>query len=440
MYYFKVFIKSRIYLLNILIWCLFFTGINSIADIIPYGNGAWVYDTSYHSDGAKGPVIPGLFISDINTYNTRFAKSEGNRINQLFVYGGDIENEADAKTLKYNKFSSIYYYPVQNVGKNKTWTESEKLLLQKGASGFRSTQAYTPGKQFFYGKNATPLVIDHTGIEGVYYKILVIDGRVDKGGYLQGLNIMTESESRGLAQKVARIICADNSIDGVQFDIEPFSFTEEKGGKKGTGQKFFYQELSKCFAGWYTKDYKKIHGINKFGKKYDSSADLIGAVNRKHPFGRFFSVFTFADSVTDEVIDVYKKFGNFYIIDSLYDLEDVPGAKSPTTPKNFKKLVQNEIAKMKEKKIPYQFAVPAAASCHEFESCNGVKNKFINSQLDYIKIAMQEINPGRLKKEDTNFKGIAIWSWNSAMWWNGNKLEPSKPDKNVLKFLGRNLE
>ncbi len=95
---------------------------------------------------------------------------------------------------------------------------------------------------------------------------------------------------------------------------------------------------------------------------------------------------------------------------------------------------------MKEKKIPYQFAVPAAASCHEFESCNGVKNKFINSQLDYIKIAMQEINPGRLKKEDTNFKGIAIWSWNSAMWWNGNKLEPSKPDKNVLKFLGRNLE
>jgi hypothetical protein len=429
-----------IILINILIWCFLFTGVDSMADIIPYGNGAWVYDASYSSDGTKGPVIPGLFVSDINTYNTKIAKSEGNRINQLFVYGGDIENEAVRKTLKYNDFSTIYYYPVQSLGKNKSWTDSENIFLQKGASGFRSTQAYTPKKQFFYGKNTSPLVLDNTGIEGVHYKILVIDGRVDKGGYLQGLNIMTEPESRGLARKVARIICADSSIDGVQFDIEPFSFSGEKGGKKGSGQKFFYQELAKCFAGWYAKKYKNVHGINKLGAKYDSSADLIGAVSRKHPNGRFFSVFTFADSVTDEVIDVYKKFGNFYVIDSLYDLEDVPGAKKPTTPESYKKLVQDEIDNMKEKKIPYQFAIPAAASCHEFESCNGIKNTSINSQLDYIEIVMKEINPGKLKKEDNNFKGIAIWSWNSAMWWNGNKLEPSKPGKNVLKFLGKYLE
>ena len=411
----------------------------SLGNQIPYGNGAWVYDTVYNSDSTKGAIKPGLFVEDINIYNTKFASFEANQINQIFVYGGDLENGKNRKMLNFSDYSAVYYYPPQNIGKDKEWKDWENILLKKGACGFRSVQAYVPKNQFLYGKGNAPLVLDNTGIDGVNYKIIVIDGRVDKGGYLQGLNLMTEPEARGLARKVAGTICADNSIDGIQFDIEPFSFNGGKGGENGDGQKFFYQEMAKCLAGWHSNSYENSKEINRYGEEYDSNADPIGAVNKKHPYGRFFSVFTFSDSVSDEVVDVYKKFGNFYIIDSLYDLENSPGAKTPTTPEKFKKLVRNEIDKIRTKGIPYQFAIPAAASCHEFESSNGIKNHNIDTQLDYVRIVMQEIKPGKLKKEDPYFKGIALWSWNSAMWWNGNKLEPAKPAENVLKYLGKNI-
>ena len=409
------------------------------AEIIPYGNGAWVYDTTYKSDGSKGPLKPGLFVKDINDYNLKIASCKENQINQIFAYGGDIENSVDKKSLAKYDNSNIYYYPPQTIGKNKNWQHWSETFVRKGASGFASSQAYTPKQQFFYGENNDPLVTDKTGIDGVNYKILVIDGRVDSGGYLRGLNIMSEDEARGLAQKVAMTICADNSVDGVQFDIEPFSFKGGKGGKVGEGQKYFYQEIAKCFAGWFSKEYGKVKGINRFGKEYDLSADLINAVNKKHPYGRFFSVFSFSDMVTPDVLEVYDRFENFYIIDSLYDLENVPAAQQATSVENFRENIKKEIQKMKKKGIPYQFAIPAAASCHEFESCDGRKNSNINSQLDYVKAAVEEIQPGQLRKKDRNFKGIAIWSWTSSMWWNKHKLEPAKPPIDVLQYLGKNI-
>lgn len=404
------------------------------SDSIPYGNGAWVYDATYKENGKKGPTVPGVFKNQLSIYNTKYAKNNNSKINQVFVYGGDIE--IDDEGNKPNN-TDIYYYP-QNTQSGNSWKQADLNFLIKGTSGFVSAQAYQPKDQFLYGKNNSPLLTDKTGIDGVNYKILVIDGRVDNEGYLQRLNTMKETQARGLARKVARTICADNSIDGIQFDIEPFSFTG-KGGKSGNGQKYFYQELAKCFAGWYTEKYSVVSGINKYGKNYNHKYDLINAVNKKHPYGRFFSVFTFADSVTPDVINIYRKFGNFYIIDSLYDLENIPGASQPTSLSKYEGLVQKEIKKMRNKKIAYQFAIPAAASCHEFESCDGMINKNINSQLEYVKIALDKIAPQKLRSIDKYFKGIAVWSWNTQMWWNGHKLEPAKPNNKILEYLGQSL-
>lgn len=403
----------------------------SASDIIPYGNAAWIYDGTYDNSGKKGPLKPGLFASSLNSFNDN--AGAGHEITQLFIYGGDVEcpssEEITSNPDVLNNSNSTYYnyYPKDFTSKPLTWdkyTQGNKV-----ASSFSSSQIYAPGKQFPQ-KDGSYLVTDLSGIRKAVYKILVIDGDVSFGGYAQGLNKMTETQARAFADKVSIAVCSDQSIDGVQFDIEPFSFTGEGGALSGNGQKYFYQQIAKNFAGWFGREYSSAKGINS-----DLSSDPIHAVSIKHPNGRFLSIFASANKATQDVKDIYVRFGNFYFIVSLYDLDSTPGGQL-TEPEKYKKLITSQIEKINDCSIPYQLAIPGAASVHEFESADGKPSGV--KQLDYVKIVFEVIDSLEIRN-NPNFKGIAIWSWNQAIWWKGHKFEPSSPPKDVISYLQKNL-
>ena len=52
---------------------------------------------------------------------------------------------------------------------------------------------------------------------------------IENNDYLDGLNIMGQTDASALADFVAKKICADDNISGVQFDLEPFELTGNSG-------------------------------------------------------------------------------------------------------------------------------------------------------------------------------------------------------------------
>lgn len=380
---------------------------------IPFGNGAWLYDGTYSSSGEKQPPKAGLFVNSLTAYNN--TATEGHRITQPFAYGGDIEmycqgsGESQVGDACSPNNLLVIYYPAGTISKSKNdWGYFPAVL---GDSGYASVQQYS---HVPYVKN----------------NVAVIDGRVDNGitgiyDYLDHLNTLGKTDAEHFADKVAYTLCADDSLRGIQFDIEPFSFTGKGGTFAGTGQKYFYDQIAKDFAGYHDGD---------------SSNDSFHCVDKKNPDGRFFSVFTFSKSITPEVAATLTKYHNGMVVDSLYDLGEKPGG-SYNTVAEFKALAAKEIADMQaisqQYNLAYQFAIPVSASAHEFETKAGVSTG--QKQMDYVTAAIEAIQPDQLKQSDPNFKGVDVWAWNQAMWWGGNQYTPSKPSNAVLDYLKNTL-
>lgn len=408
------------------------TNSKSNKSIIPYGNGAWIYDKIWSGDLPDGTITvkknhikPGLFRDAITEYNN---KATGFPITQVFPYGGDIEmycrGSGESKTSDAcNKDSLLITFPGSDLTKNGVYKGDHFV-------GLKSFKAYL-------------------GIPKVEQNIVVIDGRVDniKEGeydYLDYLNKLDNDEAKLFADIISKAICGNDKVDGVQFDVEPFSFTGEGGSVTGAGQKYLYTQITKNFAGW------NGHADDVTGINPDPSTDPLGCVSENHPNGRIFSVFTFAKAVTDEVKEVFLRHGNGYIVDSLYDLGKLPGGQLNSI-YNFTKYAAQEIKDIKATGVPYQFAIPLAASAHEFETKDvtppigigeGNQTKDVTppgigegNQIEYVRAVMNLINPTTLQAEDPNFKGINIWSWNQKMFWHGDEYTPASPPQNTLDFL-----
>ena len=377
--------------------------------IIPKGNGAWVYDETYNAQGTRINPKAGLFVDALKQYNA--GASDEHKINQIFSYGGNLEmycsgsGESNLTTQCGPNQFLILFYPPQNISKkNNDW---DYYMRNIGDSGYASLEQYKDVDQSNH--------------------VITIDGRVDNTklgiyDYLDHFNTLSKTDAAHFADKVAKNICANNDIDGVQFDIEPFSFTGKGGTYAGSGQKYFYSQLAKDFAGYYANPNDPA-GINP-----DISTDPLHCINAKHPNGRFFSTFTFSQYVTPEVIEAFKHHNNGMVVDSLYDLSNTPGG-TLTSVSEFSKLVSNELQAIKSKGIAYQLAIPAAASAHEFGGIH---------QIDYVKTAIGLINQAGIRN-DENFKGIAVWGWTQQMWWNGIKLTPASPDTATIKYLQNHL-
>lgn len=179
--------------------------------IIPYGNGTWVYDGTYDNAGSKLAPEAGLFIDQLTQYNK--SASDSHKITQLFAYGGDIEMYCRGSGGSSKKDACtpnallLVYYPPSSVSKgNNNWGYWANQL---GDRGFSSQQSYLQ-------------------VPGVNQHIADIDGRVDNTkedvyDYLDHLNDMSPADAANFADKVAKSICADASVDGVQFDIRVLS-------------------------------------------------------------------------------------------------------------------------------------------------------------------------------------------------------------------------
>jgi hypothetical protein len=387
--------------------------------IIPYGYGTWVYDKIYSTpvpgDGTieikpGNFVKPGLFKDAITAWNQ---KATGFPYTQVYSYGGDIE--------MYCRGSG----------------ESDKTDPCIKANGFKSDKGLEDGFVVTFPGDDKDQHIGLKSLEGylnipkVAQNILIIDGRMDNKiegeyDYLDYFNALEKDEAEAFADKVSNNICGNDSVDGVQFDVEPFSFTGDGGSVAGAGQKYFYYQIAKNFAGW--------NGHSGDNTGINTGGDALGCVNANHPNGRFFSIFTFAKSITPDVIKMLTQYGNGCVMDSLYDLGPLPGGQLNSVD-DFKKYAAQEIKDMQALNVPYQFAIPAAASAHEFETKAGQIAAGAGNQIKYVQAVMELIKPEALKIQDPNFKGIGIWSWNQKMYWHGDEYTPASPSDEIMSYL-----
>ena len=379
-------------------------------DIIPYGYGTWVYDQEYDGNISEGSISlkngkvnvkPGLFKDAITEWNQ---KATGFPYTQIFSYGGDIE---------------IY---CRGSG------QSDQTAPCTKANGYVSppTKDLTDGFIVTFPGNDKDHQISLKSFEGylnipkVAQHILIIDGHVDlpvkteeeqEEEYLNHINTLPADEAQYFADKVSKAICSNNDVAGVQFDIEPFSFTGEGGTVQGSGQQYFYTQIAKNFA-----------------------STEFGCVNTDHPNGRIFSIFTFAKAITPDVKTMLTQYGNGYVMDSLYDLGPKPGGELNSV-EDFKKYAKQEIQDMKALGVPYQFAIPAAASAHEFETRAGKDAAGAGNQIEYVKSVIELIKENVLN--DPNFKGIGVWSYNQKMYWpkGGDEYTPASPSEESMNYL-----
>ena len=354
----------------------------------PRGNGTWVYDATFPNGPAGEPFVePGLWRDALDAYNER--ASSGHRLDQIFSYGGDLEMECDGGSDCTPNKMHVYYYPPTAQNPNRTF-------LETGASGFVSTQAYAEAR-------------------GETTVIPIFDGRFDSGGYLQEFETLSEAQARTYADIFARTVCADPAVPGVQLDLEPFDITED-------AQAFFYDQLATNLAG----ANPELESI--FRCKTDA-----------YPKGRFFSVFTFANQITPELGAIFTRHGNGYVIISLYDLG--PGSATVASdPDAYQGYVENEIARTVSNSVaaggvPFQLAIPAAASTKEFESYRGTPSGY--TQLAYVEKALDAIDASGVRDREA-FLGVAVWGWSRYMAWPAHTdgiFEPGSPPTEVLSVL-----
>lgn len=247
---------------------------------------------------------------------------------------------------------------------------------------------------------------------GGYQVVPMVDGRVD-GAELSTFNQLKAKDAALFADIVTeKLFTKDNRIPGAQFDVEPFDITQE-------GQENFYRQIAKNFA----------------------STDF-NCKNDIFPFGRYFSVFTFASRVNATLAEIFNQYQNGFVIDSLYDLE---GETPPNSLDQYRRLVDREIKSMMEKartyNIKYQFGIPASASTREYESVNGVSTG--NNQIDYVKIALDAIDRNGVRN-DPNFMGVNVWGFCHSIHFKPspgkiNFYQPNIPQEETLHYLSKRL-
>ncbi|MDG2306814.1 MAG: hypothetical protein P8R42_19645 [Candidatus Binatia bacterium] len=362
------------------------------SDFPPRGNGAWVYDARF-LDGPAGQPYgqAGLWVDTLRAYNETAA--DGSGLDQVFSYGGDLEMEC----LGYDDCTSskmhVYYYPP-------TSGNPSRSFVSVGNSGFQATQAYA--------RVANDALV-----------IPVFDGRFDGDGYLKQFHTLNEQQARTYADIFARTVCADPRIAGVQLDLEPFDLGVP-------AQAYFYDQIAKNLAG-----------------KNQEIEEVLGCVSERFPDGRFFSVFTFAGSITPQLGEMFTRYGNGYLVLSLYDLGP-GGAGVASDPLAYGRHVANELDAARRNSslasnVPFQLAIPAAASTKEFESYNGRFSGF--SQVEYVEAALDAIDASGVR-EDEHFLGMALWGFSRFMAYpphTANTFEPSSPPSAVQAVLAGRL-
>ncbi|HYW02997.1 MAG TPA: hypothetical protein VFA86_03565 [Gammaproteobacteria bacterium] len=355
----------------------------------PRANAVWVYD---QSGTGNHHVDPGRWVDALNAYNRE--AGTGHRISMIYSYAGDLE---------------MYCQEAGNGAPACPDPGDLVVTYRPHGAAHRSAAAYREG-------------IDTGGGQPVMVAP-VIDGSI-RGHYrgsLRGFDRLSPAQAGRFADKVARRVCADPDADGIQFDIEPFRVDHRNG------QYWFYMRIARDFSG---------------------ASGRFGCVDSRHPDGRFFSIFTTAHSIRPgsasarNVAAILHAHHNGYLVDALYDLGSAaPGHQ--TSLAAYRRQVRAEARNMHgwaaRLDIPYQYAIPAAAGYHEFQTCRGPGCRLSPggpSQLDYVRAALAAI---RAQPASARFRGVALWTWERRVGRGRMHFGPSHPDRKVLGWLAGHL-
>ena len=115
-----------------------------------------------------------------------------------------------------------------------------------------------------------------------------------------------------------------------------------------------------------------------------------------------------------------------------------------SAPGDYRGYVANEIARTVSNSaaasnVPFQLAIPAAASTKEFERYRGTPTGY--SQREYVEQALGAMDDSGVR-ENPQFLGTAVWGWSRFMAWpphTNNVFEPGSPQPDVLGVLGDRL-
>ena len=347
-------------------------------------------NSAWAYDGKSGA---GVWATTIQNYNQ--LATDGHRLNQLYSYGSDVESDPDSAS----GFTTYYTAGVQ---------PSER------------TTAYNADLNIAPGLTSTPSPVQLSPI---------IDGQIGSDSLPGSFNSMSVTAARALADQIALQVCADDNVAGIQFDVEPFNVTSTT-----SGQYPFYLQIGKDFAG-------------------------AGCTNANHPLGRYFSVFAFGSALNPatasgpNVASMLNTYHNGYFIDSLYDLGTGP-AGALNSPDTYTGLVSTETAHTvqwaRQLGVNYAFGIPAAASDHEYTTCQGSGCVAGTSttgasvagapMLSYVAAAVNAIN-AQGATTDALYVGTDLWDFGAGT---GTSLgsvvvTPAAAQVDVLRWLATHL-
>ncbi len=375
---------------------------------VPRANAAWVYDIS-NKPGEARRYDPGYFATALNNFN-RSAQT-GHKIQLVYTYSGSLEMYCPGKNPKHCRLDDlISVYPLS----------SDRKLI--GGSAANTVQAYARE-------------VDPAAAGGRVLVVPVIDGVVsaDYEGSMKGFNELPPEMAKAFADKVARKVCADPHVAGVQFDIEPFNVSRKNG------QYHFYKRIAQNFAG--TVPATMQHSP-------------VECKDRNYPQGRFFSVFTSSNQLNpagpalENIREIVTKFNNGYVIAPLYDLgSGGPGEALAVT--EYQRRATRHAKQMAKwaagSDIPFQLGVPAAATVHEHAYCRGGACRKapgsandMPTQDSYLEAALTAIDKSGAREVE-QFRGVSVWAWTRGVTVHGLQFEPQIPPWNVLELLSTKL-
>ncbi|MDX1504473.1 MAG: hypothetical protein R3221_02070 [Spongiibacter sp.] len=365
------------------------------------GHSAWIYD-SLNLPGKPRQLQAGYHIDAINDYNRRAGKHQ--RLSAVYSYHGSLE----------------MYCP----GKNAKRCKENQLILSLATPAKRGRGNSDKGSSLAHYRQGVQPQDDSHRVAAV----AVIDGVVngDYEGSLEGFNELPRHLAEGFADKVSASLCADPTIDGVQFDIEPLNLDTKNG------QYYFYRRIAENFSGT-----RSLAGVN--------------CKTSAHPEGRFFSVFAPVRALAPnsmsaanmaEIVNTHR---NGYMIAPIYDLDGSPLGHA-TSVSDYLRMAMQQLSQLNDwanqAKVPFKVGIPAAASVHEYVGCNGPpcrnSKAAATSQLAYVKSVITALDSSGAR-DNPLFLGNAIWAWSRGISHGGASFTPQTPPEEVLDYLAKRL-
>lgn len=391
-----------------------------------YGHAVFTYGP-LHCTPRKCDVVPSCnrahWVTDIEAYNKD--SEEDAQISTIYTYGGDIEfwaqkGQLDAchkpASMDKNKCNVSIFYDQQNAAAAEVYRKAE---------GVKSTIALIDSRM-----DGWQQIKDYNDFDGCKF-----------GDFYPNLLNLTDPGIERLANETAKLYCAQDIIDGVQVDLEPY--------------KDPYKEPLEKY-------------ITAVAKNFYDEDEQFGCRNKNHPNGRTVAYFTFAHNMKPHFTQSLGPNG-FYVF-SGYDLwpKAADGGFMYNSPFEFADRLRTELTYIKPvigDTGHFTLALPIGASCHEYEqyvpmkgegcgpACQALTNNATMEQ--YVEAAFNVLLDPKLtkstdglfcldKEKGTQFLGISWWSYSYQMTyppmkWFDNEFLPGSPPPAALAVAKANL-